>query len=147
MAERGHLNVCSSFFEASQSRTSEGPALTEVRCAPVRPLFALEPEGRQAAIISTGSRQPCLEEVGVGEQVRGHEGAVCAKQNGFKPAEEDAKGASLTAVAADGHLLSVRHAHVHHRVDRGGSGADELLDEAVVRLGVTLAEDWKRRAI
>ena len=32
-------------------------------------------------------------------------------------------------------------------VKRGGSGADELLDEAVVRLGITLAEDWKRRAI
>ena len=44
-------------------------------------------------------------------------------------------------------LYRTRMDRVLTAVDRGGSGADELLDEAVVRLGVTLAEDWKRRAI
>ena len=52
--------------------------LTEVSRAPVGPLFALKAERRQTTIISAGSRQPCLEEVRVGEQVRSHEGAVCA---------------------------------------------------------------------
>ena len=111
----------------------------ELGRVPERPPLALEPEGREGAVVGPAAGDAGGEEVGVGQEVGGHEGPV--------------------AVAAHDHAAAVHHSFRVEHVDRGLGRRRDLLDVGVVhRLrvahhrhgrvhehGVALGQEGERR--
>src|SRR6202000_1229441 len=88
---------------------------------PVGALFGLEAVGGEGAVVGAGGGDAGAEEVGVGEQVGGHEGAVAVAHDGDAVGVDDTEGGAVV----DGR--------------RGGGG--ELLGVGVVGKLVAFADD------
>ena len=98
-----------------------------VACLPVGALLGLEAERGQGAVVGPRPGDAGAEQVGVGQQIGGHEGPV--------------------AVPADGDAVAVGDAHAHNRLDRRLGAGGQLLDVGVVGLGPVDADDRHRRVV
>ena len=98
----------------------------DLRHFPERALLVLEAERRQRAVVGAAARETGAEDVGVREQVRGHEAAV--------------------AVAADDDAIAIGDAHRDGLVDGRLRARHELLHVGVVRR-LARPDDRHRRVV
>ncbi|PAV68952.1 hypothetical protein WR25_08738 [Diploscapter pachys] len=94
------------------------------RRLPIGALFRLEAERGQRAVVRTRPGDAGAEQIGVREQVGGHERAI--------------------AVAAHRHAVTVANAELHHCIDGGLGILAQLFDIGVVRLRAAFADDRHR---
>ena len=98
----------------------------DVRRLPHRAALVLEAERRERLVVRAARRDAGAEQVGVRDQVRGHQRAV--------------------AVAGDADAIGIDDPELDGLVDRRLRVVDELLEIRVVRL-LRIADDRERRVV